>query len=451
MGSRWSHLAVRLLAGLATGSVGGLGLWVLTGRAPTALGWIWLLALSALSLGLLGGLWSGTHESHRPGQASMRVEKALGGELVDPSLKAIPGMGQLVAVLRGRVSLVTMTAQSQQKILTEVSEQVQALLESARRQETAAGIGQQQLSERERQLGQFSSALGALDSAATGARASFSQLLEHADQLSVSLAALDGFARRSGELVSRIGEGLAGIATSSTALTQFAQGATELVASVEGGIDSVRRRAAETGRLAREMSATATRGEGLVSEAVQGMYRVEQSIRRAAELVDSLGTRSFEIGRIVDVIQEIADQTHLLALNAAIIAAQAGEHGRAFGVVANEIRGLAERTARSTREISAMVVFIRDAVQTAVQLVDTGREQATAGVTLGDRATAALGEIRGLTQRTAAAAESTAADIRRLEDHGERVADTSRQVALQVQQVTRRRRTGARPPIRWGR
>ena len=104
------------------------------------------------------------------------------------------------------------------------------------------------------------------------------------------------------------------------------------------------------------------------------MYRIDDTVQRAAELVDELGVHQPEIGRVVDVIQEIADQTNLLALNAAIIASQAGESGKAFAVVAAEVRNLAERTARSTREIGQQVKGVRDGVERAVALVTDGRD-----------------------------------------------------------------------------
>ena len=175
------------------------------------------------------------------------------------------------------------------------------------------------------------------------------------EQVASALGTLDGFALRTTERVQIMSEGLSAVASSGDVLARFASEAAAFVTSVEEGIDAVRRRAGETGDLARVVTSTAERGEALVNDSVQGMYRVEESIRRAAEIVEALGQRSQEIGRIVDVIQEVADQTNLLSLNAAIIAAQAGEHGLAFGVVAEEIRSLAERTARSTREIAAIV------------------------------------------------------------------------------------------------
>ncbi|MFL5358526.1 ABC transporter substrate-binding protein, partial [Archangium sp.] len=118
-------------------------------------------------------------------------------------------------------------------------------------------------------------------------------------------------------------------------------------------------------------------------------------------------------------------------------AAQAGEQGRPFGVVADEIRNLAERTARSTREIATMVGGIRREVDTTVSLVREGREQAGTGVLLGDRAAEALVEIRTITQRTFSAVEATLTETQRLEAQGSTVVDASRRVARRVDDVTR--------------
>ena len=299
-----------------------------------------------------------------------------------------------------------------------VGEQSQALLEAARRQGAAVdrslgsvqGMGNslQVAGERLTQVATF----------AEETTAALAEMTVRIEQVASALGTLDQFALRTTERVQVMSEGLSAVASSGDVLARFAGEAAAFVTSVEEGIDAVRRRASETGELARVVTSTAERGEALVNDSVQGMYRVEESIRRASEIVEVLGRRSQEIGRIVDVIQEVADQTNLLSLNAAIIAAQAGEQGLAFGVVAEEIRSLAERTARSTREIAAIVRQTRGQVDAAVTHVQEGRERATAGVALGDRAASALKEIRATTQRTFAAVEATVAETARLEAQG---------------------------------
>ena len=211
----------------------------------------------------------------------------------------------------------------------------------------------------------------------------------------------------------------------------------EAVSAAENTIDAVRRRTDETGELAREVTATASAGVQLVGDALKGLRRIDESVDRASRLVDALGSSSLEIGRVVDVIQEIADQTNLLALNAAIIASQAGESGKAFAVVAAEVRNLAEKTSRSTREIGTRVKTVIEGVERAVELVSKSREEAAVGVQLGERAADALRAIQNTSQRALTAVESTQSEAARLETQGASLVEVSQQVTERVDEVLR--------------
>lgn len=134
--------------------------------------------------------------------------------------------------------------------------------------------------------------------------------------------------------------------------------------------------AAEAGSVA---SKVAAEGSAIVQETVSGMNRIAERVRNAATTVDSLGARSDQIGAIVGTIQDIADQTNLLALNAAIEAARAGEQGRGFAVVADEVRALAERTTKATSEISSMIKSIQGETRSAVESMEQGVHEVEKG------------------------------------------------------------------------
>jgi len=136
-----------------------------------------------------------------------------------------------------------------------------------------------------------------------------------------------------------------------------------------------------------------THGQAVVNDAVRGIEDVASTVAESANIIVSLGQRSDEIGRIVQVIKDIADQTNLLALNAAIEAARAGEQGRGFAVVADEVRKLAERTANATNEISNMIQAIQTETGQTVQIMERGNQQVNNGVSLANQAGKALDEI----------------------------------------------------------
>jgi methyl-accepting chemotaxis protein len=155
-------------------------------------------------------------------------------------------------------------------------------------------------------------------------------------------------------------------------------------------------RAAEVARTASE---TAREGGSVVDDTLARMGAVAEFVHETSKRVADLGGRSEQIGRIVNVIDGIADQTNLLALNAAIEAARAGEHGRGFAVVADEVRKLAESTSKATGEIAEMIQGIQTETRDAVTKMQSGTAQVETGVAATNRAGESLKQIIGQAQR----------------------------------------------------
>ncbi|RNC67451.1 MAG: methyl-accepting chemotaxis protein [Desulfuromonadales bacterium] len=204
--------------------------------------------------------------------------------------------------------------------------------------------------------------------------------------------------------------------------------------------------AAESSRHANDRAET---GAAVVQETLTVMNRIADRVRSSARTVESLGARSDQIGEIIGTIEDIADQTNLLALNAAIEAARAGEQGRGFAVVADEVRALAERTTRATKEIAQMIKAIQQETRGAVASMEEGVKEVEKGTSdaakSGEALHAILDQIGGVTiqvsQIATAAEEQTSTtgeinnNIQQITDvvqHTARGAEESAQAAEQL-------------------
>jgi methyl-accepting chemotaxis protein len=144
---------------------------------------------------------------------------------------------------------------------------------------------------------------------------------------------------------------------------------------------------------AKEASDVAIKGGDIVSQTIESMNGIAVTARESSDIITTLGGRSKEIGNIINVIDDIADQTNLLALNAAIEAARAGEQGRGFAVVADEVRKLAEKTITATKEIGVMIKAMQVETDKAIESMGQGVAAVENGVTLAQEAGNALTDI----------------------------------------------------------
>ncbi len=174
---------------------------------------------------------------------------------------------------------------------------------------------------------------------------------------------------------------------------QSAQNAKLAVDTMSGSVDGVAHSAAQAAGDANEATSAAGEGRQIVQQTVSSIQQLAENVRETADVIGRLESDSNKVGSVLDVIKGIAEQTNLLALNAAIEAARAGEQGRGFAVVADEVRTLASRTQQSTEEIQSTIEQLQSAAHSAVEVMSRGTEQATNSVETANKAGVSLETI----------------------------------------------------------
>lgn len=267
------------------------------------------------------------------------------------------------------------------------------------------------------------------------------------------------FNRMLDKLQASIGEvsrSAASLANSSQEMSSITQETTDLIEAqqqeTERAVDSIREMAESAEDVARNSASAAeaasdadektVQGRQVVSDTVVSINSLAGDVEKAADVIRALEADSENIGSVLDVIRDIAEQTNLLALNAAIEAARAGEHGRGFAVVADEVRTLASRTQSSTEEIQSMIENLQSGTANAVEVMEQGRSQAKNSVDQAQKAGEALeyintsiASIRDVNTQIATAAEQQSAVAGEIRHNVTTISEVAAQTASGARKV----------------
>ena len=230
----------------------------------------------------------------------------------------------------------------------------------------------------------------------------------------------------------------------SKAIKQIAQGSQEqagqveqaasIVGQVSKAVNEVAQNAQAAASGSQEANDAARAGADMVAKTVEGMEKIESAVNMASEKIMELGTQSAEIGKIVTVIDDIAAQTNLLALNAAIEAARAGEQGRGFAVVADEVRKLAERVTDATKEIASLIDTVQKGVDDSIKATEDGAREVSEGAAQAREAGKILEQILGSVQAVSGQVEQISAAAEEVSASSDEMVKTIDGVSAVVEQ-----------------
>ncbi len=301
------------------------------------------------------------------------------GRLSKHLIKAVKGLGNII-------KRATMVSKRVASVTYEIERESKKVADGAKLEQEAIENVQKSVEWFNKSLGEIAEIIRELSVSAEHSATGANEMRSNTAQISNNTIELSDAIDSTSSAIQQMTANIKEVAVKSEEASVSAEEAVTAIAEINTSTKEIALNTAESAKLAEQISSDAAKfGIAAVEKIAGEMETIRATVQRTSEFIDHLSKSSDDIGKILNVIDEITDQTTLLALNAAILAAQAGEHGKGFTVVADEIKDLAEKTALSTKEIGELI----DAVQSEVRLVSSAMSEGIKNVDEGSKLTSA--------------------------------------------------------------
>jgi methyl-accepting chemotaxis protein len=381
--------------------------------------------------------------------AAERVSQGdLAERISDEGADEIGKVGRAVDIAAARLSRIVrriaQTAEALRRVARRINDGAEKVAVGAARQVSEAQQTHEDAEGLIQALNEIADRASAVSQDSRSGADSAARLGALSTQVAQSVQSAQSMVDETAASVTELAQSISEVARRTTELAQSAPATSAAIARMDQSIERVRANAATAARDANQVANDAARGGTALRETLAGIDRIHETSAKVTEVTLALEAQIGQIDNILAVINELADRTNLLALNASIIAAQAGEHGRGFAVVATEIKDLARRTTHSIGEIGQLIDSVQGGAQAARAAVEDGARAVESGAAQARHATALLSEIlervRGSTRATQSIADATDEQARgsaSVTTAMQQVADNVRQIAVAASEQAR--------------
>ena len=375
---------------------------------------------------------AGTAAQIAAGDLSQQVTVSGNNEIARLGL-AINGLSSNLREMLGRVNQMSGGLSDAMKLMNEA---VQKMSRGARVQHEAGEQTAMTVNELLASIKGVADSAAEMSAAAADASASAAEMVASIEEVAENAGGLSAAAEDTASSIAQTLASIRQVSENTDALSSAAEQTSASITEMGATVKAVEQKAQESARLAEKVARSASeQGMAAAREAKNGMDNIRATVETTAETINRLGKRSQEIGQILKVIDEVTDQTSLLALNAAILAAQAGEHGKGFAVVAEEIRELADRTAASTKEIANVIAAVQQETAASVQAMAKGLQAVEDGSDLVKVTSEVFGHVADLSKQSADMARAIELTTTEQAKGVSQISDASSNIAEQIEHI----------------